>query len=157
MFIALHCIVWLSDQVNFSTYVVIEIIYQVEHKMFSQIPNYLFGIPTRHHDCAKMFCSTFRLAIKGVVYLCLCKVHNITFRVLIEQVCRALLPIFLKVSFSAVHISLGLYLQLNEYETVPYFDFLVFTCFYQFLHYVIIEFFCFNLLINFTITSCKNW
>ena len=36
-------------------------------------------------------------------------------------------------------------------------DFCVFTCFYQFLHDVIIKLFCFDLQNNFMITSCKNW
>ena len=58
------------------------------------------------------------------------------------------------------------YVQLNEYETIPYFlqlnqilfvNFCVFTCFYQFLHDVIITLFCFDLQNNFMIKSCKNW
>ena len=59
--------------------------------------------------------------------------------------------------------------QLNEYETAPYFiqlcqsiglftDFCVVTCFYQFLHNVIIKLFCRSKQNNFmSTTSCKNW
>ena len=58
--------------------------------------------------------------------------------------------------------------QLNKYETASNFiqlsqnfglfvDLCVFTCFYQFLHDVIIKLFCFDLQNNFMITSCKNW
>ena len=36
-------------------------------------------------------------------------------------------------------------------------DFCVFTCFYQFLHDVLIKLFCFDLQNNFMIRSCKNW
>ena len=36
-------------------------------------------------------------------------------------------------------------------------DFCVFTCFYQFLHDVLIKLLCFDLQNNFMITSCKNW
>ena len=36
-------------------------------------------------------------------------------------------------------------------------DFCVFTCFYQFLHDVLIKLFCFDLQNNFMSTSCKNW
>ena len=36
-------------------------------------------------------------------------------------------------------------------------DLAEFTCFYQFLHVVIIQLFCFDLQNNFMITSCKNW
>ena len=35
-------------------------------------------------------------------------------------------------------------------------DFCVFTCFYQFLHDVLIKLFCFDLQNNFMSTSCKN-
>ena len=36
-------------------------------------------------------------------------------------------------------------------------DFFIFTCFYQFLHNVIIKLFCRSKQNNFMITSCKNW
>ena len=58
--------------------------------------------------------------------------------------------------------------QLDKYEVAPIFfsikpkldvglfvDLAEFTCFYQFLHDVIIELFCFDLQNNFMITSCK--
>ena len=60
-------------------------------------------------------------------------------------------------------------IQLNRYETAPnsiqlnpkldiglFVDLAEFTCFYQFLHDVIIKLFCFDLQNNFMITSCKN-
>ena len=57
-------------------------------------------------------------------------------------------------------------LQLDKYEAAPNFiqlsqnltsDFCVFTCFSQFLHDVVIKFFCFDLQNNIMITSWKNW
>ena len=43
-------------------------------------------------------------------------------------------------------LDMGLFVDLAE-----------FTCFYQFLHVVILKLFCFNLRDNFMITLYKNW
>ena len=53
--------------------------------------------------------------------------------------------------------------QLQFYSIKPklgmglFVDLAEFTCFYQFLHVVILKLFCFDLKNNFRITSCKNW